>query len=166
MMGELALLALVLGLLLVGCGGRMGMAQEEHPGMEPGDEAMIEQMMGAGGMAGMMQRHAAELPAEYAGRTNPVAMDEEALARGAETYDRLCAACHGADGMGDGPAGAALEPRPAPVAMSSRMMADDYVFWRISEGGAAFRTAMPGWKDLLGETERWELVGFLKSLGM
>lgn len=29
-----------------------------------------------------------------------------------ETFDRLCAACHGVEGKGDGPAAVAFDPRP------------------------------------------------------
>lgn len=35
------------------------------------------------------------------------------MARGAETFAQLCSPCHGPAGKGDGPAGAALDPRPA-----------------------------------------------------
>lgn len=54
-------------------------------------------------------------------------------------YDTTCAPCHGATGGGDGPAGAALSPKPANFA--------DAAFWAerddaivkkaINEGGAA-----------------------------
>jgi hypothetical protein len=34
------------------------------------------------------------------------------------------------------------------------MMGDDHLFWRISEGGVPFNTAMPAWKDTLDEQAR------------
>lgn len=110
----------------------------------------------------MMMRHHAEIPAEYAGLTNPIPPEEESLARGAELYAVNCASCHGDGGMGDGPAGAALDP--APVAHTSQMMADDYLFWRISEGGTPFNTSMPPWKAL-DEQARWDLVNYMRALG-
>lgn len=116
------------------------------------------------GNNGMMTRHHAEVPAEYAGLTNPVPPDEASLARGAELYAVNCASCHGDGGMGDGPAGAALDPAPAPVAHTSQMMADDYLFWRISEGGTPFNTSMPPWK-VLDEQARWDLVNYMRALG-
>jgi len=48
---------------------------------------------------------------------------------------------HGDGGMGDGPAGKGLVPAPVPIAHTSQMMSDSYLFRRISEGGAQFETA-------------------------
>jgi mono/diheme cytochrome c family protein len=121
--------------------------------------------MGAGG--GMMGRHHISVPAPYAGLTNPVKADQVSLDRGAEQYSTLCASCHGDGGMGDGPAGANLDPAPAPVAHTSQMLGDDLLFWRISEGGLEepFGSAMPAWKDSLDEETRWDLVNYMRALG-
>jgi mono/diheme cytochrome c family protein len=113
---------------------------------------------------GMMARHHAKIPENYAGLTNPVTSDEASLERGKTLYTTNCASCHGDGGMGDGPAGAALDPVPAAVAHTSQMMADDYLFWRISEGGAGFSTTMPGWKAL-DEQSRWDMINYLRALG-
>jgi mono/diheme cytochrome c family protein len=113
---------------------------------------------------GMMARHHATIPETYAGLKNPVPADEASLERGQALYMAQCASCHGDGGMGDGPAGAALDPAPAPVAHTSQMMADDYLFWRISEGGAEFSTTMPGWKTL-PEQDRWDMINYVRALG-
>jgi mono/diheme cytochrome c family protein len=122
---------------------------------------------GMGPGSGMMARHMATVPAEYAGLTNPIPADEESLARGAETYANLCATCHGDGGMGDGPAGASLDPAPAPIAHTSQMLGDDYLFWRISEGGAMepFNSAMIAWKGSLDEEARWDVINYVRALG-
>jgi mono/diheme cytochrome c family protein len=117
-----------LTVFLAACGAQ---GNGTSPGMGMGDD-------------GMMARHHAEIPAEYAGLANPVPADEASLERGARLYATNCASCHGEGGMGDGPAASALDPAPAPVAHSSQMMADDYLFWRLSEGGTPFNTSMPG----------------------
>lgn len=39
-------------------------------------------------------------------------VDAEMLARGQQVYTINCAPCHGADGKGDGPGAAALNPKP------------------------------------------------------
>lgn len=113
---------------------------------------------------GMMARHHAAVPDAYNGLSNPVTPDEASLDRGRTLYTVNCASCHGDGGMGDGPAGASLDPAPAPVAHSSQMMADDYLFWRISEGGTEFGTTMPGWKSL-DENSRWDIINYMRALG-
>jgi mono/diheme cytochrome c family protein len=113
---------------------------------------------------GMMARHHAEIPAGYAGLTNPVPSDDASLSRGAELFALNCASCHGERGMGDGPAASALDPAPAPVAQTSQMVAGDYLFWRISEGGVPFSTSMPAWK-VFDEQARWDLVNYMRALG-
>lgn len=121
--------------------------------------------MGPGmGGNGMMERHHAVIPAEYAGLSNPIPADTESLKRGAELYTVNCASCHGDGGMGDGPAGSALDPAPSPIAHSSQVMADDYLFWRISEGGVPFGTSMPAW-TVFDEQSRWDLINYMRALG-
>lgn len=124
-------------------------------------------VMPMGPMAGMgmMERHHAGVPADYADLSNPVLADDESLARGAELYSANCASCHGDGGMGDGPAGAALNPAASPVARTSQMMGNGYLFWRISEGGVPFGTAMPAWKEALDERARWDVINYLRALG-
>ena len=115
---------------------------------------------------GMMERHMAPIPAEYAGLTNPIAPDAASLARGKVIYEANCAACHGASGLGDGPAAESLDPPPAPIAHTSQMLSEAYLFYRVSEGGnfAPFNSAMPAWKEKLREDERWAVINYIRSL--
>jgi len=126
----------------------------------PGDGGM-----GMGMGNGMSARHHAAIPAAYAGLSAPGATDPAALERGGDLYTTYCVACHGESGMGEGAAGQALDPPASPVAHVSQMQADDYLFWRISEGGAPFGTAMPAWKDSLSEQQRWEVIAYIRALG-
>jgi len=143
------LLLIVLSMIfLTACGSQ---AEEVRPGMGHGND-------------GMMNRHHAQIPAEYVGLTSPIPADETSLERGAELYATNCASCHGDGGMGDGPAGSALDPAPAAVAHTSQMMADDYLFWRLSEGGTPFGTSMPAWK-VFDEQARWDMVNYMRALG-
>lgn len=123
--------------------------------------------MGMGPGSGMMARHHAQIPGEYAGLANPVPTDENSLARGAAIYEQHCTSCHGDGGMGDGPAGQQLDPVPAAIAHTNRMLGDDYLFWRISEGGShdPFSSAMPRWQDVLKDTDRWDVINFVRTLG-
>lgn len=168
----IGLVAVVLVLLFAGCSlrdlHRMG-AMRGHMGQQ-GEGGMAGHMgggMGSGmGQGGdMMRIHHAEIPADYAGLTNPIAADDESLARGQAAYETYCIACHGAGGMGDGDAGKALDPTPAPIAHTSQMLGDDHLFWRISEGGTHFSTAMPAWEGVLDEQTRWDLINYVRALG-
>lgn len=151
--------ALTLVLLLAACGSTTPASEE--PSTSPG------MGMGMAGRGGMMARHSAPIPEAYAGLSNPVTADEASLERGAELFTTHCASCHGDGGMGDGPAGEGLDPAPAPIAHTSQMMGDAYLFWRISEGGAMepFNSAMPAWQGALDEQARWDVINYVQALG-
>jgi mono/diheme cytochrome c family protein len=118
-----------------------------------------------GSRRGMMERHHASIPEEYARLQNPVLAEEQSLLRGEEIFSANCAVCHGESGMGDGPGGLNLDPPPAPIAHTSLMLSDAYLFWRISEGGVDYGTAMPVYKLLLDENSRWDVINYIRSLG-
>ncbi len=122
--------------------------------------------MGPMGDHGVTQNfHHTEIPEPYAGMENSIEADEASITRGQEIYSDYCAECHGDGGMGDGPNSEMLNPAPAPLAHTSRMMSDAYFFWRISEGGAAAGTGMLSFKDKLGEEEIWDIINYLRALG-
>ncbi len=116
---------------------------------------------------GMMQRHMAAIPPEYASLTNPVPADADSLERGQDIYQANCATCHGDEGWGDGPAAANLDPSPAPLAHTAPMLSDAYLFYRLSEGGQfpPFNSAMPAWEERLDEQARWDVINYIRSLG-
>jgi putative copper resistance protein D len=82
---------------------------------------------------------------------------------GLQSYQQLCVPCHGVGGFGDGPAGAALKPRPADLTAkhTGDHTAGD-LFWWLSHGKEG--TAMPGFQEQLGEEARWDLINFLRTL--
>ncbi len=139
--------------------GNMGMSRGAGRGMGAG------MGMGTGGNSSMMSFHHAEIPADFAGLTSPVAADDASLTRGQAAYELYCVSCHGVSGLGDGVAAATLDPVPAPIARTSQMLGDDYLFWRISEGGTHFSTAMPAWQGALDEQVRWDLINYVRTLG-
>ena len=128
---------------------------------------IMEHGPGGGMGGGMMARHHATIPDEYVGVSNPIMADEASLARGEEVYTANCASCHGDGGVGDGPAAEALDPGPTNIAHTSQMLGDDYLLWRISEGGAEapFNSAMPSWKATLDEEARWDVINYIRALG-
>src|SRR5262245_59283715 len=50
-----------------------------------------------------------------------------------ETYDRLCASCHGTDGKGDGPAAAALDPKPTDLTMLAKNNGGEFPTLKVAE---------------------------------
>ena len=100
------------------------------------------------------------VPADYAGLTNPLGAD--AAIAGADVFTNNCAACHGQQGHGDGPASTALDPAPKNLLELSTTVADDYLFWRISIGKPG--TAMTAWKGVLTDEQIWQVVSFIRTL--
>jgi mono/diheme cytochrome c family protein len=93
---------------------------------------------------------------------NPVKVTKEGLAAAAQLFREDCITCHGETGAGDGPAADSLMRSPANFT-DEKMMSkatDGELFWKITTG----RTPMPSWQDQLSDTERWELVNYLRRL--
>lgn len=100
------------------------------------------------------------VPADYAGATNPLGPD--AAAAGAEVFATNCASCHGPEGHGDGPAGAALDPAPKNLPEIASQVGDDYLYWRVNTGKEG--TAMVAWKGILTDEQIWQTVAFIRTL--
>lgn len=107
------------------------------------------------------------IPAPYSNMSNPLPASTQNRQRGAQLFQKFCAECHGRQGMGNGPAGQALTPRPANLARFTKipmLSRDNYLMWTISDGGAQFRTAMPAFKTAISEQDRWRIIHFLRTL--
>ena len=99
-------------------------------------------------------------PPSAMNRPNPVPVNANAIALGQKLYVGNCMTCHGSSGKGDGPGAAALEKRPADLAARVKAGATDgELFWKISEG----RSPMISWRGQLSDTQRWELVNYIKT---
>jgi mono/diheme cytochrome c family protein len=98
----------------------------------------------------------------------PAEAGATAAARGAVHYQALCASCHGATGAGDGPAGLALDPRPAPHHDGNYMnaLSNEHLFKVIKEGGAAVGKSplMAPWGGALSDDQIRDVVAFVRSL--
>jgi len=105
------------------------------------------------------------LPPQYASLQSPLKVDAASIKAGKELFADNCASCHGEKGLGDGEAGKELNPKPANLAMISGkwIATDGFYMWAISEGGEKLKTDMPAFKDALSETERWQIINYLKN---
>ncbi len=89
---------------------------------------------------------------------------DEIAQAGAAIFKQNCGACHGDNGMGDGPAGASLQPPPRNLVEGKWKQGGDSV--------ALFKTlqtgipggSMVGFKSSLKPYERWALVQFIRSI--
>jgi len=99
-------------------------------------------------------------PAAEKGKKSPIAPGAKAAEQGKKLAQVNCVACHGNSGKGDGPAAAALNPRPADwTSKKVQEETDGEIFWKISTG----RGPMPPWRHL-SENDRWALVQYLRTL--
>ncbi len=121
------------------------------------------------GMEVRMKRHSTFMtkgvPEEYRAQHAMLTPTPGTIGAGKDLYDHNCATCHGADGMGDGDYANALSPSPALLAYMIRrpIAVDEYLLWSVSEGGAAFGSKMPAYKDKLTRDEIWKIVTYMRA---
>jgi len=97
-----------------------------------------------------------KVPAKASARRNPLESDPEAVAAGAKLFEQHCAECHGANADG-GKKGPSLRAEAVQQAMPGTL------FWLLTNG--VVRKGMPVWSRL-PEPQRWQLVSYIKSLGI
>jgi mono/diheme cytochrome c family protein len=92
------------------------------------------------------------------------------LDRGREVYDRWCAACHGFEGDGLGPAAGWMLPRPRDFTRGLYQIrttpggdipTDADILRMIDEGMPG--TTMPGWRDQLSRRDREAVLAYVKA---
>ncbi len=125
--------------LIAGCGGKSQQSSSE------GTNATQTQTQ-------------AGTPAASGTSAEPVELD------GAKIYAERCAVCHGPNGKGDGPGGAALNPKPRDHTdgkyMNSRT--DEQLLEVIHNG----KNAMPAWKGILTEDQMKAVLKHVRSLAV
>ena len=92
---------------------------------------------------------------------NPVPVTAASVDAGKAVFLSNCTVCHGQTGQGNGPAAAGLIPPPSNLAVHVPMHPEGMLWYWISNGIS--RTAMPAWKGTLSDTQRWELIDYLRS---
>lgn len=113
----------------------------------------------AGGLILAVNRHDPTLTTLA---TNPIPVTTDSLSAGQQVFQANCAACHGPEGKGDGPAGANLNPQPADLTAShAAVHTDGDMLWWISNG---IDPAMPPFGDALNEADIWNVINYVRSL--
>lgn len=103
-----------------------------------------------------------EAPEDARKVENPVKPTPSGLKQAAQAFQTNCVPCHGKAGAGDGPAASSVTPKPANFTDPKMMgqATDGELFWKMSTG----RGPMPSWKDQLSDTQRWQMVNYLRAL--
>lgn len=87
-----------------------------------------------------------------------------ALEQGRIYYVQLCLSCHGARGDGRGEWAYRVTPRPANLTSArTRSRSDEQIFEWVSEPQPG--TPMIGWKKQLSESQRLQLIAYVRHLG-
>jgi len=94
----------------------------------------------------------------------------EAIAAGKKIYSERCLPCHGEKGASDGAAAVYLDPRPRDFTLGSFKMkttigeappTEEDHFRIVTRGIPG--TAMPSWKALLSEEQRWQVIYYERT---
>ena len=102
-------------------------------------------------------------PPQFVNLANPSPATADKVNGGKALYQTYCTPCHGTKGKGDGPAAAALTPKPADhTSQALSKETDGSLFYKISEG----RTPMPKYKEALKDNQRWMLVDYIRTLSI
>lgn len=96
------------------------------------------------------------VPSDERARVNPYAGQTDAAAGGAKLFADHCSKCHGADALG-------RKKRPSLRTKEVQDATDGEIFWLLKNGDR--RHGMPSWSSI-PEPSRWQLVAYVKSLGV
>jgi len=95
-------------------------------------------------------------PEKARAKSNPFETDPQAVAAGKNLFSEHCAECHGQSAEGG-------KKAPSLRAAQVQNAAPGTLFWLLTNG--VVRRGMPVWSKL-PEPQRWQLVSYLKSLGI
>ncbi len=89
-------------------------------------------------------------------------------AEGKKLYGQFCASCHGESGKGDGPASAALNPKPRNHTDKEYMskLSDEDMMKVIKEGGPSVGKSpiMPPWGAALKDDQVKDVIAYIRTL--
>ena len=97
-----------------------------------------------------------KVPEKERQKSNPLTKDPEAVAAGQVLFEEHCEECHGSGGLGG-------KKAPSLRASEVQNATPGAIFWILTNG--VVRKKMPVWSKL-PEPQRWQLVSYVKSLGI
>jgi mono/diheme cytochrome c family protein len=95
---------------------------------------------------------------------NPIPMSESSIRAGRAVYAKICRACHGLRGRGDGPT-APPGSKPANLVDNEWKYGgtDGEIFKTIKEGVKPFDVMEP-WGKKISDTDIWNTINYLREL--
>ena len=152
---ESGLLLLMIGLVC----GLLAISSPVKPSLRLGIGAPVTLVMAGLGIF-LLTR---PIPVETV-QINPITPDSRSVAAGQNLFTTYCVPCHGVTGLGDGPVGLTLNPKPADLRQHAipGVHTDAQLFEWITNGFPG--SQMPPFKTTLSDTDRWNLVNFIRTL--
>lgn len=99
-----------------------------------------------------------DVPADRKGRLSPFEFTQQNRDAGQALYTPNCASCHGIPGRNNWLRD--LKPEPGdPAGEKYQSNSDGEIYYKVSEG----RGQMPGFKNVLSQTDIWNLVAYVRS---
>ena len=90
--------------------------------------------------------------------------------KGQALYKQYCSVCHGAEGKGNGPGAAAMNPKPRDHSDGAYMnkLSDAHLTKVVSKGGAAVGRSplMPGWESTMSAEQIQQVIAFVRTLAV
>ncbi len=146
--------------------GVLAVAFARYVGVRRPGWASLARLVGSlAGIAGLVLVVAAILgpsPGGTSALVNPVPNTVTSVDAGAVLYEADCARCHGVDARGGGVDAGTTQITPPNLRSGHlNMHSDGDLFTWISDG---LPGGMPAWSSLLSQTQRWNLVNYLRSI--
>ena len=102
-----------------------------------------------------------KVPAASEKMKSPVKFDAAAVSAGKTLWGTNCKSCHGVKGLGDGNKAAKIDISCGDFSSNDiQSMTDGALYYKTTEG----RRPMPSFKEKLSNTDRWQLVAFMRTL--
>ena len=120
-------------------------------------------VLGIGGMA--LDTAAQRGNADAAKLKNPVEVTPASVEAGQKVYQRYCRGCHGTKGEGGPPPEVGPPPSNLTDGAWDHGSTDGEIF-TVIKSGVAPDLAMEAWGDRIGDQDIWNLVHYLRTLGL
>lgn len=129
-----------------------------HPGIDLGENAHYPASKDQAAAAAL-----ANADVDVSKVAEPWKPSADMVKHGKHVFSQTCAMCHGPEAHGDGPAGAALNPKPRNLVEGPWKKGGGFIGWMtvINEGLPG--SGMASWKSL-PLNDRWALVQFIGSI--